>query len=51
MFVDRTYIVPIAESVNVLPYRSYVRGVVVPMEDAHTHTDFTTVWLDRNRDQ
>ncbi len=51
MFVDRTYIVPIAESVNVLPYRSYVRGVVVPMEDGHTHTDFATVWLDRNRDQ
>jgi peptide/nickel transport system substrate-binding protein len=46
LFFEQTYIVPIAESINVIPYRSYVKGLVVPTEDAHTHTDFATVWLD-----
>ena len=46
LFYDMTYIVPIAESVYVVPYRSYVKGLAVPVEDAHTHTDFATVWLD-----
>ena len=47
LFVEQTYIVPIAESINVVPYRSYVKGLVIPTEDAHTHTDFATVWLDK----
>ena len=46
LFVEQTYIVPIAESINVVAYRNYVRGIVVPTEDAHTHTDFATVWID-----
>ncbi len=46
LFVEQTYIVPIAEAVNVVAYRSYVRGVAVPTEDAHTNTDFATVWID-----
>jgi hypothetical protein len=49
LFVEETYIVPIAESINVVAYRDYVRGLVVPIEDAHTHTDFATVWLARRR--
>ena len=47
LFYEQTYIVPIAESIEVIAYRSYVRGLVVPPEDTHTHTDFATVWLDR----
>lgn len=46
IFEEQAYIVPIAESINVVPYRSYVKGLVVPTEDAHTFTDFATVWLD-----
>ena len=47
LFVEQTYIIPIAESINVVPYRSYVKGLPVPTEDAHTHTDFATVWLEK----
>ena len=47
LFVEQTYIIPIAESINVVPYRSYVKGLIIPMEDGHTHTDFATVWLDK----
>ncbi len=46
LFVEQTYIVPIAESINVVPYRSYVRGLAIPTEDGHTNTDFATVRLD-----
>ena len=47
LFVEQTYVIPIAESINVVPYRTHVKGLVIPTEDAHTHTDFATVWLDR----
>jgi peptide/nickel transport system substrate-binding protein len=47
LFVEQTYIVPIAESINVVAYRAYVKGLVIPTEDAHTNTDFATVWLDK----
>ncbi|PZC45424.1 MAG: ABC-type transport system, substrate-binding protein [Chloroflexi bacterium] len=47
LFVEQTYVIPIAESVNVAPYRSYVKGLVIPTEDGHTNTDFSTVWLDK----
>ena len=44
---DRSYVVPIAGTIQVVPYRTYVKGLVIPPEDGHTHTDFATVWLDR----
>ncbi|MBN1685146.1 MAG: ABC transporter substrate-binding protein [Spirochaetales bacterium] len=46
LFHEMTYIIPIAEAIYVVPYRSYVKGLAVPIEDAHTHTDFATVWLE-----
>jgi peptide/nickel transport system substrate-binding protein len=46
LFVEQTHVIPIAESIDVVPYRSWVKGLVIPVEDAHTHTDFATVWLD-----
>ena len=46
LFVDMAYVIPIAESIDIVPYRTYVKGLVIPVEDAHTHTDFATVWLD-----
>ncbi len=42
---ERTYVVPIAGAVQVVPYRARVRGLAIPPEDGHTHTDFATVWL------
>ena len=44
---EQAYVIPIAGSVQVVAYRSWVRGVVAPPEDGHTHTDFATVWLGR----
>ena len=43
---EQVYLVPIAATMQVVPYRSYVKGLVIPPEDGHTHTDFATVWLD-----
>ncbi len=47
IFVEQTYVVPIAEAIYVAPYRTHVKGLTVPPEDGHTHTDFTTVWLEK----
>ena len=47
LYVEQAYIVPIAEIIQVVPYRTYVKGIVVPPEDGHALTDFTAVWLDR----
>lgn len=44
---EQAYVIPIAGTLQVVPYRTYVQGLVVPPEDGHTHTDFATVWLDR----
>ncbi len=48
LYVEQTYIIPVAESIQVIPYRSYVKGLPIPPEDGHTHTDFATVWLDKS---
>jgi len=47
LFVEQTYIIPIAEAIYEVPYRTYVKGLVIPPEDGHTFTDFATVWLDK----
>jgi len=47
LFVDQTYIIPIAEMTYVVAYRTYVKGLVIPPEDGHTFTDFAAVWLDK----
>ena len=49
LFVEQTYVIPIAESINVVPYRHYVQGLVIPTEDGHTHTDFATVWVEKKQ--
>ncbi|MBM3933939.1 MAG: ABC transporter substrate-binding protein [SAR202 cluster bacterium] len=45
LFFEQTYVIPIAESVDEVAYRSYVRGLAIPMFDGHANTDFSTVWL------
>ena len=47
LFLDKTYIIPIAEATYVVPYRTHVKGLTIPSEDGHTNTDFATVWLDK----
>lgn len=49
IFVEQTYIIPIAEATYVVPYRSYVMDIVIPAEDGHTSTDFATVWLNKEK--
>jgi peptide/nickel transport system substrate-binding protein len=44
---EQAYVVPIAGSLQVVAYRSYVKGLAIPPEDGHTHTDFATVWLEK----
>lgn len=44
---EQVYVIPIAATFQVIPYRSTVRGLAIPVEDGHTHTDFATVWLAR----
>ena len=43
--LEQTYVIPIAGTLQVVPYQSYVSGLVIPPEDGHTHTDFASVWL------
>ena len=47
IILEQVYVIPIAGTLQVVPYRSYVKGVIIPPEDGHTNTDFATVWLDR----
>lgn len=46
MVDTQVYVIPIAGTIQVVPYHHRVKGLVVPPEDGHTHTDFATVWLD-----
>jgi len=47
ILTEQVYLIPIAATIQVVPYRSYVKGIVIPPEDGHAHTDFATVWLDK----
>jgi peptide/nickel transport system substrate-binding protein len=48
LYLEKTYIVPIAVAIQVVPYRTAVKGLAIPTEDGHTNTDFATVWLDKS---
>jgi ABC-type transport system substrate-binding protein len=45
--LDQVYSVPIAGDTSYIPYRSHVKGMVVPAERVHEYLDFATVWLDK----
>jgi ABC-type transport system substrate-binding protein len=47
LVLDQAYVIPIAHTIQVVPYRSYVKGVAIPAEDGHANTDFATAWLAR----
>ena len=45
--LEQVYVVPGAGSTSTVPYRSYVKGMVIPAEGIMNDTEFTTVWLDK----
>ena len=46
---QQVHLLVIAMTEQVVAYGAHVRGLVIPAEDGHTHTDFATVWLARER--
>jgi peptide/nickel transport system substrate-binding protein len=44
---EQFYTVLVAGQNTTFPYRSYVKGMVVPQERIHEYLDFATVWLDK----
>jgi ABC-type transport system substrate-binding protein len=47
MLLDQVYLVQTHQTIGVVAYRSYVKGLVVPLENDQNDTDFATVWLDK----
>jgi peptide/nickel transport system substrate-binding protein len=47
LFLDQTYIIPIAEVTYIQAFRTYVKDLVIPPEDGHTFTDYATVKLEK----
>jgi peptide/nickel transport system substrate-binding protein len=44
---EQWYAAPVGGSTSVVPYRSYVKGVVIPPERVQEYLEFATVWLDK----
>ena len=42
--VDQVYFIPLAGDIAVIPYRSYVHGVIPSKTTHQNYTDFATVW-------
>ena len=47
LLVEKVYQVPLFGELSVVPYRSYVKGVLVPHESLYNYNDRTGVWLDK----
>ena len=47
MLLEQVYVVPMSAGLNVVPYRSYVKGVIVPGESKYQSVDYAEVWLDK----
>lgn len=45
--LEQVLLVPLPQRNSVIPYRSYVTGLVVPAEGVMNYLDFATVWLDK----
>jgi peptide/nickel transport system substrate-binding protein len=46
-FLEQAYSVPLGGRVSLIPYRSYVKGLIYPPERVQENLDFVTVWLDK----
>jgi peptide/nickel transport system substrate-binding protein len=44
---EKVYFAPIVGSVDLVPYRSYLKGLIVPAVYAQNNMDLATVWLDK----
>jgi hypothetical protein len=47
VLLDQVHWVPFVGGLSIVPYRSYVKGVIVPGEGIMNYTDFATVWLEK----
>ena len=47
MLQDQVYSIVTFNELQVLPYRSYVKGLFAPPEELGHNVDFATVWLDK----
>jgi peptide/nickel transport system substrate-binding protein len=45
--LEKVYAAPAPGILSVVPYRSYVKGVPVPVEDTYNNLDYATTWLDK----
>jgi peptide/nickel transport system substrate-binding protein len=45
--LEQVYGVPSFGDMSVMPYRSYVKGIILSQENNQNDTDFPTVWLDK----
>jgi peptide/nickel transport system substrate-binding protein len=47
VLLDQVYGVVMYDQVQTIPYRSHVKGMLVPQEDITANLSFATVWLDK----
>lgn len=47
LILDQAYFIPVYGGTTVVPYRSHVKGLFVPIEEPRNNLDFATVWLDK----
>jgi ABC-type transport system substrate-binding protein len=47
VLLEQVYVVPLANPVFVVPYRSHLKGRIVPTVQLLNFLDFATVWLDK----
>jgi ABC-type transport system substrate-binding protein len=47
LLLEQVYVVPLSAGLNVVPYRSYVKGIIVPGESKYQSVDYAEVWLDK----
>lgn len=45
--VEQVYAVPLFDQTQTIPYRSHLKGLIVPQEDITAFIGFATVWLDK----
>ena len=47
LMVDQALAVPMYDAVQLIPYRSHLKGVLIPAEDITGFLGFSTLWLDK----
>jgi ABC-type transport system substrate-binding protein len=47
VLLDQVYVIPAWGQLGVIPFRSYVKGLLVPAMNPQANTDLAAVWLDK----